>query len=487
MNGRFLFPGGCRSVLLALAIFFFTPVCGSAQGPSLFVHPTSLGINADSADPTVLEQEFFLMGDGAVLGFTATATVATPPGGAWLSVNPTIGVTPATLTVTVDPAGLPDGNYQGTITITNSVADNSPLLFPVSLGVGPIPGDTITFSLVASPVSFSFSHEINGQTIADPDPPEITVFCIGVCPPGGVDFTASVITQSGFEWLGVSPAEDTTPSTLTLSVDPTDLTEGNHFGIIFLDFGATALPQLAAVNLAVTPGPDAPPEISLRPAELTFTVFVDKNRAPQSFDIVNAGDGTLNWTAAITSISGDNWLALSPTSGVNDATVAVTVTSASLPVGTYSATISVSSPDATNSPQTLTVSLTVAPKPTLVVNPSSLTFSGSPGSNPASQQLTVSSSEGALSWSATVSTSSGGDWLSLFRSLPFPTAPATVAVNTAGLGPGTYQGTITISAPDVANSPLTVSVTLILFFDEFSDIFWEFSIFGSSNECVATE
>ncbi len=461
MNGRFLFPGGCRSVLLALAIFFFTPVCGSAQGPSLFVHPTSLGFNADSGDPTVLEQEFFLMGDGAVLGFTATATVTTPPGGAWLSVSPTIGVTPATLTVTVDPAGLPDGNYQGTITITNSVADNSPLLFPVSLGVGPIPGDTITFSLVASPVSFSFSHEINGTTTADPDPPEITVFCIGDCPPGGVDFAASVITQSGFEWLGVSPAEDTTPSTLTLSVDPTDLTEGNHFGIIFLDFGATALPQLAAVNLAVTPEPDAP-QISLRPTELTFNVFVDKNPAPKSFDIVNAGNGKLNWTAAITSISGDNWLALSPTSGVGDTTVAVTVNSASLPVGTYSAIISVSSPGVANSPQTLTVSLTVAPKPTLVFNPFSLTFSGSPGSNPASQQLTISSSEGALFWSATVSTSSGGDWLSLFRSSPFPTAPATVAVNTAGLGPGTYQGTITISSPDAANSPQTVSVTLIL-------------------------
>ncbi|MCZ6489471.1 MAG: hypothetical protein O7A06_02940, partial [Acidobacteria bacterium] len=39
------------------------------------------------------------------------------------------------------------------------------------------------------------------------------------------------------------------------------LTEDDHFGIIFLDFGATALPQLAAVNLAVTPDPDAPPVI----------------------------------------------------------------------------------------------------------------------------------------------------------------------------------------------------------------------------------
>ena len=68
---------------------------------------------------------------------TATAAVTTPPGGNWLFVSPSAEIfsTPATLTVSVNTTGLPEGTYSGTITIASSTASNSPQLVPVSLTV----------------------------------------------------------------------------------------------------------------------------------------------------------------------------------------------------------------------------------------------------------------------------------------------------------------------------------------------------------------
>ena len=65
--------------------------------------------------------------------FTVTST------GSFLRVTPTSGTTNATLTATVDPAGLAPGDYNGTITITAADAINSPQTMNVVLHVAPPP------------------------------------------------------------------------------------------------------------------------------------------------------------------------------------------------------------------------------------------------------------------------------------------------------------------------------------------------------------
>jgi hypothetical protein len=69
----------------------------------------------------------------------------------------------------------------------------------------------------------------------------------------------------------------------------------------------------------------------------------------------NSGEGTLNWSVT------DNvsWLNCSPSSGTNAGSVTVSVDVTGLSAGIYTGTITVSDPTATNSPQTVSVTLNV--------------------------------------------------------------------------------------------------------------------------------
>ena len=196
--------------------------------------------------------------------------------------------------------------------------------------------------------------------------------------------------------------------------------------------------------------------IVVYPTTLSYSAWVGTGNPPnQEVDIFTTSSG---WDAAITSITGGNWLTLSPTSGFEDDTITVSVNSSSPPlgVGNYSAAVTVSAPGA--APQTVMVSLTVNPPPNLQLGTSSLTFTGN---SPASQQLTINTSGPDIDWTATLSTSSGGSWLKLSAGSGRTPSSDTVSVNTVGLNAGTtYQGTITITSVHASNSPLKVNVIL---------------------------
>ena len=95
--------------------------------------------------------------------------------------------------------------------------------------------------------------------------------------------------------------------------------------------------------------------LSVAPTSLTFFGASNSNPAPQTFQISNLGTGVLTWTANATS----NWLALSPTSGTAPSTVTVSPNTSTLANNAYTDTISITSPDVTNSPATISVSTQV--------------------------------------------------------------------------------------------------------------------------------
>jgi uncharacterized protein (TIGR03437 family) len=84
---------------------------------------------------TVKPSQLVQVGSSAdVLTFTPSATSA---GGSWLSVTATATTTPTSIRITLDPAGLAAGVYDGTVTLTPSEPQDIPLKVFVTLNITP--------------------------------------------------------------------------------------------------------------------------------------------------------------------------------------------------------------------------------------------------------------------------------------------------------------------------------------------------------------
>ena len=95
---------------------------------------------------------------------------------------------------------------------------------------------------------------------------------------------------------------------------------------------------------------------------------------------------------------------------------------------------------------------------TLTLSTASLTFTYN-GTAAPSQAVQVTSSGAPIPVTTSVSTTSGGNWLTATPPGGSTPLPVTVSVNPAGLVTGTYMGTVTIASTGATNSPQTVAVT----------------------------
>jgi hypothetical protein len=100
--------------------------------------------------------------------------------------------------------------------------------------------------------------------------------------------------------------------------------------------------------------PPGPPTISLSNTQLQFWDYTAQSSLtpPQNIGVSNTGGGTLSWTAT----PGAPWINVTSTSSG----FTVAVNPAGLAAGPHSATISVTAPGATNTPQTVSVTLTIS-------------------------------------------------------------------------------------------------------------------------------
>ncbi len=276
-----------------------------------------------------------------------TYLFATPGGGNWLSLSPSSGTTPTTVTVTVNTSGFLSASYRGTIVLAPTAGLGDAKLVPVTLTVTPAP------TIALSPTKLSFS----GMQGANPPTQTVALSNLGG---GTLLWTAAAGSTSG-NWLSVTPASGTGAATLTVAANTAGLSLGSYSGTVRVTAtGATNTPQSVDVTLTVTPS--VTPTITLSPGSLQFLASAGASPAPQTFQIQNTGTGILDWTAAAATQSGGNWLAVNPTSGTAPSMVSVMVTSTSLAAGVYTGSIIISAPagsNTTNSPQTLPVALAV--------------------------------------------------------------------------------------------------------------------------------
>ena len=173
------------------------------------------------------------------------------------------------------------------------------------------------------------------------------------------------------------------------------------------------------------------------------------------------------WTA-----SGDAaWMSVSPASGTISSEqdqIVVQVNATSMSAGTYSGTVRITIGSQANAVLvTMNVAGSVTPTstgtatPSILLNPTSLSFSGVQGGpSPLARPLTVSNpTGGTLTWTLTETAA----WLGLNMvngTTTTETDSISASVSTSGLAAGSYSTVITVAASGSSNSPQAIPVTL---------------------------
>ena len=325
---------------------FVIPVTLVVTSGTLTVTPASLAFTQVVGGAAPATQTLSVGNSGTgTLNFTAVAT--TTSGVSWLSVSPTAGIAPATLTVTANGTNLSAGTYMGSITVTAPGAAASPQIIPVTLTVTALPNITVT------PTTLTFT-----VPMGSPAPAAQNVMVTSTGPDFMFTAAAATSNNSG-NWLSVTPASGMTPATLSVSVNSAGLATGTYMGTVTVTAAGTGnSPQTVMVTLTVT----APvlPLITLTSSSLTFS-FQKGGTTPaaQTVMLTSSGADFMFTAAAATSNNSGNWLTVSPTSGTTPATLSVTVDPSSLDPGTYMGTVTITAAGTANSPQTINVTLAI--------------------------------------------------------------------------------------------------------------------------------
>jgi uncharacterized protein (TIGR03437 family) len=329
---------------------------------------------------------------------------------------------------------------------------------PVCAETAPFPAD-INTTLGSTPTALSadalmFSWQTGSSVL--PAPRTVTIADTSSI----AATTANVISDS--PWLSVATKRSGLQvSTLTVSVDPTQLAVGAYHGFIQVanTFGlASTPPATLQVTVTVT---DAPvPPIAADPPSLTFTApAFNADPYTQTITVTSATPVPFS-----VNLAPQTWVKVSPMSGNTPATLNVTWDPAVTSQINYQQLSTAASIQINGPANTFTVAASfnvagVQTYPMYLFNtgygPNGLIFSAQTGSVPQTQTINVVpvgtiSALGDQHWLSTITPTSG---VGANQSVQ-------VTADPAGLANGTYQGSVTISEPGIASQtvPVTLSV-----------------------------
>ena len=503
--------------------------------PSLLTIPSVLSFAGYQGQPAPAGQSVTVFNQGTG-PLTWSASASAP----WIVLSPSSGNTPATLTVSVSTAGLANGNYTGTVTVTGS--SGPPQTINVGLTVASLylasnfasgsadgfansplglganwsivnqalqyngGGQTQLYAGDFAWADYDVQADIKLSTLSDfpggirghVDPAAGGSYTVWLYPAEGLVRlyrTTAWNINSGFVQLGQAAAVFDTQNfhTVKLSfrgsqiqvfydgkllITATDATYAA--GAIALDVSN----QVVTFNNVLVTAPNTPPTAALVASanSLSFNgVLPGANPAAQTVQLSSSGAGALAWTA----VSTVSWLSVTPTNGTGAATLQVSANMSALTPGSYSGAIRLTAYGAANSPLLLNVGFTVAAAPPVIVMaPASLNFTATLGqAAPAAQAVTIADGGyGSFNWTL----SSDAAWLTATPSSGSTPASAGVSVSASGLAVGTYTGHVIVSAAGVANSPLSIPVTMSVLAqnlaENFSDLAsgWTISPMGNA-------
>jgi uncharacterized protein (TIGR03437 family) len=418
------------------------------------VSSVRLDFSADAGGGVPVTQTIDLTSTVPGQPFTAVASAN------WLNISPERGAFPAVLRVSVDPSGLTPGTYSATITI--NVPFSAPASTTVNVYLTVQRSASAKLAVDSQNVSFTATQGSGALTQQ-----------LHVSNSGGssLSFTASATTSSGSTWLSISSASGTatpsSPASLTVSATPGSLAPGTYSGTVAITGAGNT------ISVPVTLSVSAPSAIILvSQSALSFSAVAQGGvPLPQNFGILNTGQGSMGWTATASTLSGGNWLKISPSSGtvqrpyLDVSLVTVTIDPSTLAAGTYYGRIQVSA-SAANTPQVMTVILTVLPTGLSLgpqIFPTGLIFTGVAGATPGSQDVQVANPTGQVNNFQSGLIGAGFSFLPANASIQ-PNQPTTVRVfpDFSNLTPGSIQqGTITLQFSDRSPSQ-TINVLTVV-------------------------
>jgi len=220
--------------------------------PLICCNPKSFSFNATEGDSNPAGQTLEISNSGIdTISWTLSDDAE------WLSEDPTSGSSTGEhdlVDVSVDIAGMSDGDYSANITITADGADNSPWVVPVSLHIG-----SSTPEIAFGPESLSFTAAEGGS---NPAPEILEIWNSGI---DRLDWSLS----DDADWLSEDPTGGSSigeHDTVVLSVDIAGMSAGAYSASITIAApGASNSPQTVPITLYV--GGAGPPE----PAQFTIT------------------------------------------------------------------------------------------------------------------------------------------------------------------------------------------------------------------------
>lgn len=400
----------------------FVHASDASIGFDLPYPPSDMDIESKAEDPAI-----WFPNSEIPLTFTATSED-------WLSITPSTGTGWTVPVVRAEAGNLKPGNYFGFVTITAPGAINSPLKIPANaILYAPQPS--------VNPGSLIFSQSANG--------PAPAARVLTVSSPTAASFSAS--TDSS--WLSVEPAQTAIPGTVSVSVKPDGLAPGNYAGRVTI-----RAEYSLAVSIPVTFVYGSSSDLHVSPDSITLYHWPDMSAVDASdrgtFNIT--ADRSMQWTATK---SPETWFSLYNSAGFTPSQLTFTVPSWPAP-GAYSGTITLTSPDAANSPQVVKVGAVVLDSAPLTMDPTTLHFRAI-GADPEPQTVVVSASS-PTSFTVDTTTNVGGQWLIVTPSAAQTPATLTVSVKTAGLGNGSYNGRLRFSIPQPDKPPIVMQMLIYL-------------------------
>jgi hypothetical protein len=409
--------------------------------PTIKLNPGSFYFQAqqNGADPPSQTLAITNIGLGT-LNWTATKDSA------WLNLSSYSGTAPSNVTINASNAGRPAGLYIDSIQVSDPTATNNPQFAVVTLEV---------FSefpvILPSPTSMTAI----GSETQNPFPHTLLIQNNG----GGV---MNWQVSKKKSWLTFDHSSGTAtqaePGVVIVNFNGASLDFGPAYDtIVITSSNAINSPKRVPV---VFWKQEAPTTLRVSENNIEFTEYECGSLAGVGADsfVVNEGAGqAMTWTLT----HNESWLTVSPTSGVKNTTVILSVSAEGLAPGNYSDIVVISS-DLTINPSVsvyvmFTVLETPAVKEIAITEDSLFYIYNYTQVRSVDQEVVIYNIPGGcVNWQAT----SNASWLIPTPASGTTTQTITIRSDAVGLSLGQHLGKVTFTAAGAANSPIELPVEL---------------------------